>query len=155
MTNGFVGMPAGRIEDSPRRSPSVCPLVRQDPLTDEQMIRSLYLLSLQTTLIPNLTKARPTFLISLMSIHTHFALNDQLHHSPVGPPSRQILILRLILMMMLLPCPHSPPTFLHKAFGVDLKISQANLHHKERLVYRLTQNCSHPWKRMGKQMKEC
>lgn len=83
---------------------------------DEQMILSLYLLFLPIKLNPDLTTANLTFLISLMSIRIHFALNNQLPHSPAGPPSRQIPTLSLNSMMMLPPCPHCPPAFLHKVF---------------------------------------
>lgn len=146
MANGFVGLP-DPIEDTHRGSLLVYPLVTQEPLTDEQNIYSLHLLSLLTKLDPNLSTTSPTFL----SIHTHFALNDQLPRSPAGPPSLQTLTVHLISMTMLPPCPHSLPAILPKVVWLDLTISRANLHLN---VCQSTQNCSHPWKWTGKQMRK-
>lgn len=146
MANGFVGLP-DPIEDTHRGSLLVYPLVTQGSLTDEQNIYSPHLLSLLAKLGPNLSTTSPTFL----SIHTHFALNDQFPRSPAGPPSLQTLTLHLISMTMIPPCPHSLPAILLKVVWLDLTISQAILHRK---VCQLTQNFSHPWKWTRKQTRK-
>lgn len=103
MANGFVGLP-DPIEDTHRGSLLIYPFVTLFPPR---------LLSLLEKLGPNLSTTSPTFL----SIHTHFALNDQLPRSPSGPPSFQILTLHLISMTMIppmstFPASHSPQSLL-------------------------------------------
>ncbi|WVO21472.1 uncharacterized protein IAS62_002781 [Cryptococcus decagattii] len=103
MANGFVGLP-DPIEDTHRGSLLIYPFVTLFPPR---------LLSLLEKLGPNLSTTSPIFL----SIHTHFALNDQLPRSPSGPPSFQILTLHLISMTMIppmstFPASHSPQSLL-------------------------------------------